>query len=67
MSGHLDVMIAVALAIIVLMGVGLFFETVGDARFGIVGPIVMTFMLMRVSGVPILERGLSHPRTAGPS
>ena len=33
-----------------------------DARFGIVGPAVMTFMLLRVSGVAMLERGLKNRR-----
>ncbi len=35
-----------------------------DARWGIVGPLVMTVLLTRVSGVPILERGL-HRRREG--
>ncbi len=34
------------------------------ARWGIIGPIVMTVLLMRVSGIPILERGL-HRRRSG--
>ena len=34
-----------------------------DAWFGIVGPLLMTFMLMRVSGVPVLERNLRERLT----
>ncbi|GJM37886.1 MAG: hypothetical protein DHS20C19_12530 [Acidimicrobiales bacterium] len=34
----------------------------GDAWFGIIGPAVMTFMLLRVSGVAMLERGLMKRR-----
>jgi len=30
-----------------------------DARYGVIGPIVMTFFLLRVSGVALLERSLS--------
>ncbi|MEZ5168083.1 MAG: DUF1295 domain-containing protein [Acidimicrobiales bacterium] len=33
-----------------------------DARFGVVGPIVMSFLLLRVSGVPLLERSLRARR-----
>ena len=36
-------------------------ETV-DARFGVIGPALMTFMLLRVSGVAMLERGLMKRR-----
>ena len=35
-----------------------------DARWGVIGPIVMTVMLLRVSGVAMLERGL-HKRRDG--
>ncbi|MEM7139467.1 MAG: DUF1295 domain-containing protein [Actinomycetota bacterium] len=34
----------------------------GDGWFGIVGPLLMTFMLLRVSGVAMLERGLMKRR-----
>jgi len=33
-----------------------------DARFGVVGPLLMSFMLLRVSGVAMLERGLMKRR-----
>ena len=33
-----------------------------DARAGVIGPIVMSIFLMRVSGVPILERSLTRRR-----
>ena len=33
-----------------------------DAWFGIIGPIVMTYMLIKVSGVAMLERGLMKRR-----
>jgi len=33
-----------------------------DARIVIIGPLVMTFMLTKVSGVPMLERGLRKRR-----
>lgn len=33
-----------------------------DARWGVIGPIVMTVMLLRVSGVAMLERGLRKRR-----
>jgi len=33
-----------------------------DARIGVVGPLLMTFMLLRVSGVAMLERGLIKRR-----
>ena len=36
----------------------------GDARWAIVSPILMTFLLLRVSGVALLERGL-RTRRAG--
>lgn len=36
----------------------------GDGWFGLIGPVVMTFMLLRVSGVAMLERGL-HKRREG--
>lgn len=43
-------------------GIFLVAAEVPDARFGVIGPIVMSFMLMRVSGVPMLERSLSRRR-----
>jgi steroid 5-alpha reductase family enzyme len=33
-----------------------------DARYGIVGPIVMSALIMKVSGVPLLERSISERR-----
>jgi steroid 5-alpha reductase family enzyme len=33
-----------------------------DARYGIVGPIVMSALLMKVSGVPILESSIAERR-----
>ena len=33
-----------------------------DARPGVVGPVVMSIVLMRVSGVPVLERSLTRRR-----
>ncbi len=33
-----------------------------DARIGIVGPLLMSFLLLKVSGIPILERGLQRRR-----
>ncbi len=34
----------------------------GDAVMGVIGPIVMTVLLTRVSGVPLLERSLTRRR-----
>lgn len=36
----------------------------GDAALGIIGPIVMTFLLLRWSGVAMLERGLHKRKPA---
>ena len=33
-----------------------------DARFGVIGPIVMTVLLLRVSGVALLERSITRRR-----
>jgi steroid 5-alpha reductase family enzyme len=43
-------------------GIFLVAAEVSDARFGIVGPLLMSFLLMRVSGVPMLERSLTKRR-----
>jgi steroid 5-alpha reductase family enzyme len=43
-------------------GIFLVAAETADARVGVVGPVVMTVMLMRVSGVPLLERGLRRRR-----
>jgi steroid 5-alpha reductase family enzyme len=43
-------------------GIFLVAAEVTDARFAVFGPLVMTFMLMRVSGVPMLERSLKKRR-----
>jgi len=43
-------------------GIFLVAAEASDARFGIVGPALMTFMLLRVSGVAMLERGLLKRR-----
>lgn len=43
---------------------GLFLVTAetGPGRWGVIGPIVMTVLLVRVSGVALLERGLTKRR-----
>lgn len=33
-----------------------------DARWGVIGPVVMSVLLLRVSGVPLLERSLQRRR-----
>jgi steroid 5-alpha reductase family enzyme len=43
-------------------GVFLVAAEASDARFGVVGPVLMSFMLLRVSGVAMLERGLVKRR-----
>ncbi len=42
-------------------GIGLFSVAAGHP-WALIGPAVMSFFLMRVSGVPMLERGLRHSR-----
>ncbi len=43
-------------------GIWLVAAETGDAAFAVVGPILMSIMLMRVSGVPMLERSLRKRR-----
>lgn len=43
-------------------GIFLVAAETGDARFGVIGPAVMSFMLLRVSGVTMLERALVKRR-----
>lgn len=43
-------------------GIFLVAAEASDARFGIVGPLVMSVMLLKVSGVAMLERGLMKRR-----
>ncbi len=43
-------------------GVWIIAAETGSGVFSIIGPIVMTFFLLRVSGVPMLERSLSKRR-----
>ena len=45
-------------------GVGIVAAETGSGVIGIIGPAVMTWFLMRVSGVPMLEKGL-HKRRDG--
>jgi len=33
-----------------------------DARYGVIGPIVMTLLLLRLSGVPHPERSRANPK-----
>jgi steroid 5-alpha reductase family enzyme len=40
-------------------GIGIVGAETGSGAIGFVGPVVMTFFLMRVSGVPMLERSMS--------
>lgn len=40
-------------------GIGIVGAETGSGVIGFVGPVVMTFFLMRVSGVPMLERSMS--------
>lgn len=43
-------------------GIGIVGAETGSGLIGFVGPLVMTFFLLRVSGVPMLERSLSKRR-----
>ena len=43
-------------------GVGIVGAETGSGLIGFIGPLVMTFFLLRVSGVPLLERSLSKRR-----
>lgn len=43
-------------------GVGIVAAETGSGVIGFIGPAVMTFLLMRVSGVPILEKSLNKRR-----
>jgi steroid 5-alpha reductase family enzyme len=43
-------------------GIFLVAAEASDARFGVVGPALLSFMLLRVSGVAMLERGLVKRR-----
>jgi steroid 5-alpha reductase family enzyme len=43
-------------------GIGIVGAETGSGIIGFIGPVVMTFFLMRVSGVPMLERSLSKRR-----
>jgi len=43
-------------------GIFLVAAETGDALFGIIGPIVMTVLLTRVSGVPMLEHSMAKRR-----
>ena len=43
-------------------GIGIVGAETGSGLIGFIGPLVMTFFLLRVSGVPMLERSLSKRR-----
>ena len=43
-------------------GISIVGAETGSGVFGLVGPLVMTFFLLKVSGVPMLERSLSRRR-----
>lgn len=43
-------------------GIFLVSAETSDARYGVIGPLVMTALLMRVSGVPLLERSIGRRR-----
>lgn len=43
-------------------GIGIVAAETGSGVIGFIGPAVMTFLLMRVSGVPILEKSLNKRR-----
>lgn len=43
-------------------GIGIAAAETGSGVIGFIGPAVMTFLLMRVSGVPILEKSLNRRR-----
>ena len=43
-------------------GIAVVAAETGSGVIGFIGPVVMTFLLMRVSGVPILEKSMSRRR-----
>ena len=43
-------------------GIGIVGAETGSGVFGFIGPVVMTFFLLKISGVPMLERSLSRRR-----
>lgn len=43
-------------------GIGIVAAETGSGVIGFIGPVVMTYFLMRVSGVPMLERSLNKRR-----
>jgi steroid 5-alpha reductase family enzyme len=43
-------------------GIGIVAAETGSGVIGFIGPVVMTYLLMRVSGVPILEKSLQRRR-----
>lgn len=43
-------------------GIGIVGAETGSGIFGLIGPVVMTFFLLKISGVPMLERSLSRRR-----
>jgi steroid 5-alpha reductase family enzyme len=43
-------------------GIGIVGAETGSGVFGLIGPVVMTFFLLKVSGVPMLERSLKKRR-----
>jgi steroid 5-alpha reductase family enzyme len=43
-------------------GIAIVAAETGSGVIGFIGPVVMTFLLMRVSGVPILEKSLKRRR-----
>ena len=43
-------------------GIGIVGAEAGKGFIGLVGPAVMTYLLMKVSGVPMLERSLTKRR-----
>lgn len=43
-------------------GIGIVGAETGTGIFGLIGPVVMTFFLLKISGVPMLERSLSRRR-----
>lgn len=43
-------------------GIGIVGAETGSGIFGFIGPVVMTFFLLKISGVPMLERSLSRRR-----
>lgn len=43
-------------------GIGIIAAEAGTATIGLVGPVLMTYLLTRVSGVPMLEHGMTKRR-----